>query len=508
MGLSGLLCTLLPLAATVCTAGAQQSGTRPIQLPLIGGQQSPVSAQQSATPGASTSVNTLNTQVQVQGSYASSALDPSITRGSISLTLAEAVRRGLEFNLGKASADAASRQAVAQRLAVRSALLPNVSASLSENAAKVDLAAEGFNSSVFGNIGGFTIPTTAGPFHYYDLHGSLQQSVMDLTAIHNYRSASQSADAAVLNARQAREEVVLAVTGSYLQLMATAALIEEQQVEVQYAEASHKQARAQMDAGKKAPIDSNRALVELQTEQQRLRSQLADMQKQKNALARLIGLPAGKEIAIAERLKAQPGDGMSVEENVRRAWEQRLDLRAAESQLRAAEEARKAAGAEYLPSATVSGTYGVQGTNPNTGNGVFQASATLTIPIFNAGRTHADTAEADAVVTERRAELSSQRGDVELEVRNAYIDLAVANDQVNTAETNRKLALSILQQSEDRFGVGVADSVEVVSSQQALASADHDYVSSLFAQNLARISLAHAMGEAEKALSDLYKGSN
>jgi outer membrane protein TolC len=182
-------------------------------------------------------------------------------------------------------------------------------------------------------------------------------------------------------------------------------------------------------------------------------------------------------------------------------------LRAAEAQLRAAEEARKAAGAEYLPSATVSGQYGIQGVNPNTGNGVFQASASLSIPVFSGGRIHADTAQADAVVTERRAELSSRRGAVELDVRNAWIDLTVANDQVTTAESNRTLALSILQQSQDRFAVGVADSVEVVNSQEALASADHDYVSSLFAQNLARISLAHAMGEAEKVLPDLFKGS-
>jgi outer membrane protein TolC len=483
---------LLP-ALLACSASAQQSGTRPVQLPLFGSQQSGVSTQQSATPGMGSSVNTLNTQVQVQGSYASSALDPSVTGASISLTLTEAVRRGLEFNLGKTGADAASRQAMAQHIAARSA--------------KVDLAAEGFSSSVFGSFGGFKLPTTAGPFHYYDLHGSLEQSLFDLTAIHNDRAAGQSADAAVLNARQAREEVVLAVTGSYLQLMATAALIDEQRVEVQYAEASHKQARAQADAGNKAPIDANRSLVELQTEQQRLRSQIADMQKQKNALARLIGLPAGQNIFIAEKLEAQPGDTASVEEIVRRAWEQRLDLRAAEAQLRAAEEARKAAAAEYLPSASVSGTYGVQGVNPNSGNGTFQASASLTIPLFNGGRTHADTQQADAVVSERRAELSSQRATVELEVRNAFIDLTVANDQVNTAQSNRQLALSILQQSEDRFGVGVADSVEVVSSQQALASADHDYVSSLFAQNLARISLAHAMGEAEKVLADLYKGS-
>ncbi len=74
-------------------------------------------------------------------------------------------------------------------------------------------------------------------------------------------------------------------------------------------------------------------------------------------------------------------------------------------------------------------------------------------------------------------------------------------------KSNRKLALATLQQLQDRFAVGVADSVEVVSSQQALAAADHDYVSSLFSQNLAKIALAHAMGEAEKDIPELFKGS-
>jgi outer membrane protein TolC len=300
---------------------------------------------------------------------------------------------------------------------------------------------------------------------------------------------------------------VLAVTGSYLQLMATSALIEEQRVEAQYAEASYKQARAQADAGNKAPIDANRSLVEWQTEQQRLRSQLGDLQKQKNTLARLIGLPLSLDIRITGKLQTLPSDTAPVEEAVRRSWAQRQDLRSAEAQLRAAEEARRAAGSERLPSATVNGYYGMQGVNPDQGNGVFQASASLNVPVFNGGRIHADTLQADAVVSERRAELSNQRGAVELDVRNAYIDLAVANDQVGTAESNRKLALATLQQSQDRFAVGVADSVEVVNSQEALAAADHDYVSSLFSQNLAKVALAHAMGEAEKDIPDLFRGN-
>jgi outer membrane protein TolC len=196
-----------------------------------------------------------------------------------------------------------------------------------------------------------------------------------------------------------------------------------------------------------------------------------------------------------------------VEDLVHRAWAQRQDLKAAEAQLNAAMEARKAAADERLPSAKVEGFYGIEGTNPNKGNGIFQASASVDIPIFSGGRLHADTVQADAAVTERKAELSNERGAVELDVRNAEIDLSVANDQVKTSESNRALALETLRQSQDRFAVGIADSVEVVNSQEALAAADHDYVSSLFSQNLATITLAHAMGEAEKDISTLYKGS-
>ena len=221
----------------------------------------------------------------------------------------------------------------------------------------------------------------------------------------------------------------------------------------------------------------------------------------------MIGLPLGLDISIAEKLETQPYDTAPLEELIHRAWSQRQDLKAADAQLHAAIEARKAAGDERLPSAKVEGFYGVEGINPNQGNGIFQASASVNIPIFSGGRLHADAVQADAVVTERKAELSNARGAVELDVRNAYIDLNVANDQVATAESDRTLALATLQQSQDRFAVGVADSVEVVNSQEALAAADHDYVSSLFSQNLAKITLAHAMGEAEKDLPNIFKGS-
>jgi outer membrane protein TolC len=483
-------------------AGGAASGSRAVQLPLSGRQQGSVSVQQSAPVPSGASANV---QVQVQGAFSGSIPGTDAIPESFDLSLADAIQRGLRANLGIISADISVQGAEARRLEARSALLPSISVNASENAAKLNLAAEGFSASAFGDPS-LNFPTSVGPYHYYDLHGSLQQSLLDVTAVRNLRAQGKASEAAVLQAHQGREEVVLAVTGVYLQLMADLALVDRQQAEVAYAQESYKQADAQADAGNKAPIEATRSLVEFQTEEQRLRSQLGEVEKRRIQLARLIGLPLGTQIQPKERLDVLVTQIQPLQDVVQRAWSQRLDLKAAAAQLQAAEEARKAASAERLPSASLNGTYGIQGVNPNQGVPVFQAAISVNLPIYLGGRIEADTAQAEAVVRQRRAELADQRSSVESDVRTAYIDLQVANDQVTLADSNRKLATQTLQQSQDRFAVGVADSVEVVSSQQSLAAADHDYINSLFAQHVAKVTLAHAMGEAEKDLSELFEG--
>lgn len=496
-------CFLLGTCLCTWVAHSQMRGggssTPAVQLPLSGRQPGGVNVQQStpAPSGASTSVT-----VQVQGGYAGSVPPNEAVAGKLELSLRDAVQRGLRANLGIVSANIGVEQSQARVKEARSALLPNLSANLSENAAKVNLAAEGFSADAFGGGIGVAFPSVVGPFHYYDLHGALQQSLLDITALRNLKTQRKAAEATVLQARQAREEVVLAVAGVYLQLTADTALLDRQGAEVAYAEANYKQAAAQAEAGNKAPIEANRSLVELQTEKQRLRSQTGEVRKRQIQLARLIGLPLGTEIIPKDRLAPLTISPLPFKAALQVALSGRQDLKASEAQLASAEQARKAASAQRLPSISVSGTYGLQGTNPDRGNGVFQATAGINVPIYEGGRISANVAESDAVVAQRRSELADQRASIEADLRNAYVDLQVANDQVGLADSNRKLATDTLRQSQDRFSVGVADSVEVVNSQQALATADHDYVTSLFAQRVASITLAHAMGDAEKQLFD------
>lgn len=274
------------------------------------------------------------------------------------------------------------------------------------------------------------------------------------------------------------------------------------------AESSYKQTNAEFEAGTETIIDNNKSLITYRTMQQRLTTLQSDYVKQKMQLARLIGMPPGQQLELEEDLPSQVQNSISLQDAIKLALDQRSELKAARLQLQAAVDARRAARSEYLPSLGIKGYYGLQGVNPDKGLGVFQASGTVTIPIFSSGRNHADVAQADASVAQRQAEFDDEEGAIELDVRQAYEDLNVAKQQIEVAGENRTLAADTLQQSLDRFYAGVTTQVEVVQSQETVASAERDYVSTLYTLNLSRVALAKATGQAEKFIPTMLQRGN
>jgi outer membrane protein TolC len=200
-----------------------------------------------------------------------------------------------------------------------------------------------------------------------------------------------------------------------------------------------------------------------------------------------------------------PLDNISLEQALVLAAQNRSDLKAAEAQLHAAEYARKAAVAELYPTLGVTADYGVIGINPANSHGTFDVSAQLQFPIWEGGRTHGDIVEADAVLKQQRAEYENARSRVEADVRDAYLDLNAAAELVRVAQSRRDLARDELMQSTDRFASGVADTVEVTQAQEVVASAETEYIADLNAHNLAKASVARAIGEAEKIMRDLLR---
>ena len=104
-----------------------------------------------------------------------------------------------------------------------------------------------------------------------------------------------------------------------------------------------------------------------------------------------------------------------------------------------------------------------------------------------------------------RERLDNLRAQIDADIRTALLNLQSSADQVNVARSNIDLAEETLLQSRDRFSAGVTDTVEVVQSQEAVASAHEQYISSLYSYNFAKISLARALGIAEAGVKGILQ---
>ncbi len=480
------------------------------QLPLSGrtAETGSATTAQTPIPGATTSVNTINTTVQVSGPYAGAA--PSILKQPFGgkLSFREAIQRALEYNLGTIGLATAVRQSRGQATVSRSNLLPNLSGAFSEHYLTTDIATTGIQGAIgnaigssFGNYAApLRLPNVVGPINYFDLRATLTQNLVDLTALNNYRSSKYVVQANEAAMQDARDTVVLAVGASYLQVIAAKARVASERAQLETSDAVYRQTLQRRGAGLAAQLDLNQDRVRAQTERQRLATMENDLYRQKINLARLTGLPPSEDYDISDDFEFSPAPALAVEEAVQQALAGRADLKTAEAQLRAAERTLAAARAERLPSLSLSADLGEIGTRFSQADHTYTVTGTLNVPIWQGGRTRGDIEQAQAAVDQRRAELADTRARIESDVRNAYLDLGAAASQVELSKGDQQVTRDNLRLTQEKFESGVSDSVEVSQARQTVASADLDYITALFAHNLAKLNLARSMGGAEARL--------
>jgi outer membrane protein TolC len=460
----------------------------------------------SPSPGASASGSS-GSESPSPGSYTtttnpflSSVPEGKATGTVLPLSFKEAIDRALRANLGLLIAGDSSLAARGAKWQELSRLLPSLSASANQSAEQLDLAALGFRFNFPG------IPPVIGPVGVFDARFYLSAPVFDWHAIQRERGARANESAARYRYNDARELVVMATGNEYLLAIAAAARVDAAQAQLETAQALFNKAHDQQTAGVSPAIDTLRAQVEFQTRQQQLIVARNSYAKQKLALARTIGLAPGQEFNLTEQAPYEPLVPMSVEQALQRAYVERADYQAAAQQVRAAERFRRAATAEHIPTLDFSGNYGAAGVNAGDSHGVFVAGATLNIPIFAGGRTHADVLQAEATLRQSHQQLDSLRGQIDYDVRTALLDLAAAADQVQVARSALDLANQTLVQARDRFTAGVTDNLEVVQAQETVASANENYISSLYSHNIAKVLLARAIGFAEQGVKQYLEG--
>lgn len=424
-------------------------------------------------------------------SFLGSVAEGKATPDVLKISILDAIDRGLKHNLGLLLGGQGTRAARGAKIVALSDMLPHLSGRVAETSEQINLAALGFPG-----IPG--VPTIVGPFKVFDARATLGQTIFDLNAINNTRAANENVHAAELTYQDARERVVVVVADLYLELLASQARLESAQAELNTANEIFRQSQDLKNSGVAAGIDVLRAQVQQQLRSEQFTAAQNDVEKRKLDLARAIGLPAGQAFDATDKMPEALPQPVSLEDALQRAYDNRNDLKRAESAVRAAELAKKAAVVKNLPSVRFDGDYGDIGKTPTSSHGTYTAAISLKVPIFNGGKTQGEIAEADAALQERKAELADFKGKIDAEVRTDFMDLQTAIKQFQAAQTSVELANQQLVQSRDRFIAGVAGSLEVTQSQEAVAAANETFITSLFALDLSQVKLALVVGQAEQ----------
>ena len=431
--------------------------------------------------------------------YRGSIVRDKATAGVLDLTLDDAIQRGLRNNLGLILQSSTEKAAEGQRLQQLQALLPTITGSASITVEQVNLAAYGLKFPGISPI--------VGPFQVVDFRAYLTQNLINVQALENYIAAKHNFTAAKLNAQDARDLVVLTVGNAYLLCIADAARIDAVNAELATSKLSLDQASDAHLAGTSPRLDVLRAQVDYQNVQQNLIATRNQFGKDKIALARVIGMPLEQQFRLVDTTPYAALDAPDADATVQQALRQRKDLQAGAEQLKAAEEAKKAAFAEQLPAASVSGDFGDLGTTAAHSHGTYTATGQVTAPILQIAKTRGDALVADAQAEQVKARIADAVQQVNADVRDAILDIQTAAKLVDAAKSNADLAREALDEAQQRFRAGVADSLPVSQALTTSQQANDQYISALYQHNVAKLALARALGVASTGYRDYVKGT-
>jgi outer membrane protein len=428
-----------------------------------------------------------------QSARPQSALPANPPSEVLRLTLDQAVGLALKQNTTAQIAVLTAAQSAQDQNIARAALLPQANLGVTEEWQRVNILAQFGGNRIFPGF-----PEHVGPYSVFSAGPSFNGPAFDLTLFRRYQAARDSANASKADSLSTREQVILLVVSQYIGTLRSMADVQASQSRVDLAKALYDQAADLQKEGVGTGIDTLRANVELQNENQRLIEAQASRETSLFALSRLLNFDPRQRIELADSLSffetPQPDAEASIEEGLAARYE----WKSLQEQINAAEHQKKAASESRLPSVRYSGNWAQLGTSPSVVIPTYTYSGTVSMPLFTGGRIHAEMVRADLGIQKLQQQQADLRNQIALDVKTALINLDSARNEVQVANLGVQLSKEEVDQARDRFKAGVANNIEVIQAQDSLARANDNQIAALYRFNQARADLARAIGQMEK----------
>jgi outer membrane protein TolC len=408
----------------------------------------------------------------------------------LKLTLREAVQLALKQNPEVQIANLNLAQSVQDRNIARSGLLPQADMQALDRATRYNIYA------LFGRqFPGLS--EHGGPFQFFQAGPNFSMPVFDLTLWRRWESAHQGIRSSEAQETTVREQTVLLVVSQYLGGMRAGAAVVAARSRVDLAQALYDQAADLQKNGVGTGLDTLRANVELQNEKQRLIEAQTQEEVALYGLVRLLNLDPHQKVELADQPSFFQTPEFEASQSLEQAFITRPEMKALEARERIAVLAKKTASESRLPSINLGGDWAYQGLSLPRAIPTYVFQISLDVPLFTSGRIHAQIARSDLELKKVARERADLRDQIALEVKTGIAQLQSARHEVDVANLGVKLAQEEVSQARDRFQAGVANNIEVITAQDALARANDNQIAALYGYNQSRADLAHAIGQTE-----------
>jgi len=405
------------------------------------------------------------------------------------ITLDEAIRRAQVAQPSVVAAQGAVGRAAAQYRSSWGSFIPSLNLNSSYGTSY---------SNGPSRVNQITGEVISGASYAQSISNSLSASVDLFTGFRRgaqMDAARSTENAAAAGLLDAQYQTALSAKQTFFGALAATALVRVRELSVRRAEDQLKVSVAKLQAGSATRSDSLRSLVTLGNTRLELLNAITAVATAEANLGRLVGMD-GRVSAIADSAYLQVvdvGDTASIRTE---AENKSPAVLAAQAQADAARANLKASKSTWWPQLNLSGRYAYNGNSGQDYTFFDSRSMTLALsyPLFNqfqrdqsivTASTNYDAAQSTAMDARRQVDASLTARLAELDAARAQIDITTTSLQAATED---------LRVNQERYRVGAATIVDVLSSQEALSQAEVDVVQARYNYLIAKAQIEALIG--------------
>jgi len=300
-------------------------------------------------------------------------------------------------------------------------------------------------------------------------------------------------DSTRLDADRAEQALTLAVTKSYVGVLAATRLTQLAEQEVALLDRQLAVTNDLFQQGQVAANDRMAVEVQRKEREQTLIKARNARAIAEAALNRLIGAPLEEPRELIDTLNEPTWTG-GVAEATKLAVLYRPDLASARAKIRAGQAGVKSAKATLMPRLYAFGNY--TGTNDSMALNKtwWDGGIGLTFSIYDGGATIAQAGRMFEELAQIEDAADDRLDQVKLDVRQSWLSLSSARERVGVAQSAVALAQDTLSGTQDRYRQGLATSTDVLADEDRLAQALFNHADALYDRHATYAELVHAIG--------------